>query len=269
MEDFDIKTAATLVQLYDGNPDSLENFLGSANLLKKLYPKDTKQILVEFLKTRLTGKAQFGLAPNITDFETLINDVKERCQERINPDKLIGELKSIRYTDTKCLCKEVETLSTKLKIMYLKQSIPEKVANDMAIKRGVETLIEKVKHAETKIILQAGQYSSILDATEKVLESERIHSSTQVLSFRGNNYNTNRNPSRYTSNTYNHRQQYRGNSNGYRQTPNRYQRNNFSNQSNRQFFGNTNRKNNRVYSAQNTEEYNFLEESQQPTDCQS
>ncbi|XP_061500448.1 uncharacterized protein LOC133391306 [Anopheles gambiae] len=274
MEDFDIKTAATLVQLYDGNADSLENFLGSANLLRKLFPKDTKQILVEFLKTRLTGKAQLGLAPNITDFETLIQDVKSRCQEKINPDKVIAELKSICHTDTKTLCDEVEILCTKLKVMYLKQNIPEQVANDMAVKRGIETLIDKVKLTETRIILQAGQYTSISDATEKALESERMHNSAQqVFAFRKNFSAPNRSfdnrySNQYTRNTYN-RSQNRGNFTSNWQTNNRHQHNNFHNTNNRRFFRNTNRNNNRIYTTQATEQEHFLEENPQHTDYQS
>ena len=274
MEDFDIKTAATLVQLYDGNADSLENFLGSANLLRKLFPKDTKQILVEFLKTRLTGKAQLGLAPNITDFETLIQDVKSRCQEKINPDKVIAELKSICHTDTKTLCDEVEILCTKLKVMYLKQNIPEQVANDMAVKRGIETLIDKVKLTETRIILQAGQYTSISDATEKALESERMHNSAQqVFAFRKNFSAPNRSfdnrySNQYTRNTYN-RSQNRGNFTSNWQTNNRHQHNNFHYTNNRRFFRNTNRNNKRIYTTQATEQEHFLEENPQHTDYQS
>lgn len=288
METFDIKTATALVQIYDGNTENFDNFVDSATLLKELSPKDS-QMLIKFLKTRLTGKARLGLPPNINTFDDLINDLKARCQEKVNPDKIVVQLKSICNRDTKSLCEEVETLCVKLKNSYLQQEIPEKVANEMALKMGINTLIEKVSNPETKILLKARQFSNVSEATEKILENEEYTDPSQILSFhttryRGNrnfrshnrffnkpsqnNYNSyppkaqnQRNYNRYNSgrnNRYNHGNQTRGNFNN-----NNQYRGNFNNNNNRT-------ENNRVYSTQTSNNDNFLEDNQQPpTDCQS
>ena len=103
METFDIQTATALVQIYDGNTDGLENGLDSSNLLKELCPKNP-QTLVKFLKTRLKGKARLGLSSNIDDFDSLINDIRLRFQEKLNPDKInSGQFASVSDASEKVL----------------------------------------------------------------------------------------------------------------------------------------------------------------------
>ena len=265
------------MQIYDGNTDGLENFVDSSNLLKELCPKNP-QMLVKFLKTRLIGKARLGLPPNIDDFDSLINDIRSRCQEKLNPDKIISQLKSIRQTDTKALCDEVELLSTKLKNVYLQLHIPEKVANDMSLKHGINALIEKVHNQETKIVLKAGQFASVSDASEKVLENERNSNGSQILAFNRNYYDNRKFVrNKYPPNTYNRFQPNTNNrwfSNrsplGNNQaTSNRFQNQRYSNNSFRKQFPNTNTR--RVYNTQAAEEEHFLgvpqalEEIIQPT----
>lgn len=57
---FDIKTATSIVQVYDGKPEDLDASVDSANLLKDYVQADDVATAVKFLKARLTGKAELA-----------------------------------------------------------------------------------------------------------------------------------------------------------------------------------------------------------------
>ncbi|XP_049291669.1 putative uncharacterized protein DDB_G0282133 [Anopheles funestus] len=91
--------------------------------------------------------------------------------------------------------------------MYLEQGIPEKVANDMIVKKGIDILKEKIHNAETKTILKAGTFTTIADATQKVMENEDDDTNKHIFNVRtpykpytrNNTYNNNTN---YSYNKY-------------------------------------------------------------------
>lgn len=84
---FDIKTATSIVQVYDGTSENLDAYVDSANLLKDYVAADQVATAVRFFKTRLTGKARLGLAENLNTIDALIDDVKQRCAEQITRKK--------------------------------------------------------------------------------------------------------------------------------------------------------------------------------------
>lgn len=101
---------------------------------------------------------QLGLPNTINTLKELIANVKSRCEEKINPEKVIYQLKRVKNHNTTTLCSEVETLTTKLKGLYLDQNIPENIVNDMIMKIGKSTLIDKLNNPETNILLKVGQF---------------------------------------------------------------------------------------------------------------
>lgn len=292
MAHFDIKTATSLVQIYNGSPENLDIFIDSVNLLKEITPTDQMVMLVKFIKTRITGKARIGLPPEIGKVDEIIENIKSRCEEKTNPEKVINQLKTIQTSQTTKICEEVEILTCKLKGLYLEQKIPEKVANDMAVKVGVDTLVDKINNSETKILLKVGQYSTISAATQKVLENETSSkSSAQILSFQRNNryqrFSSN-NYSRFPNNRFNTRFQanrnfrsnnrFSSNTNTYRNNQNTYTPirniNNNSNlnrnprqsiQNRRQNTQSNNQRERRIFTAETEEEgvNNFLDQSRQ------
>lgn len=203
---FEIKEATALVQTYDGSADGLGAFVDSVNLLAELTPDDQVPTAIKFLKTRLTGKARLGLPEAIKTIDALAQDVKRRCASKITPENITAKLKAVRQKGSaETFCDEVESLTTKLKAVYIQSNIPEPVANNMATKAGVETLVNGTNSQETKIILKAGTFTDIKDAIQKVLDNTNSNA-TQVLSFnaRGNNYHQGQNQ-RYRNNRGNRR----------------------------------------------------------------
>lgn len=177
---FDMKTATSIVQTYDGTADNLDAFIDAANLLKDYVKNEQVATAVRFLRTRLTGKARLGLPENLNTIDAIINDVKARCSEQVSPENILAKLKSTKQKgDANSLCDEVDNLTNKLKSIYVGQGIPDGVAKSMATKAGVDALINGVNNFETKLILKAGNFSNIKEAVQKVQEN---NSSTQTNS---------------------------------------------------------------------------------------
>lgn len=192
---FDIKTATSIVQVYDGTSENLDAYVDSANLLKDYVAADQVATAVRFLKTRLTGKARLGLAENLNTIDALIDDVKQRCAEQITPANIIAKLKTTKQKgDTNNFCDEIDKLTNKLKSIYVGQGIPDGVAKTMATKAGVDALINGTTSYETKIILKAGTFSNINEAVQKVQENAtptaaNQQNSSQIMTYGTHKHN--------------------------------------------------------------------------------
>lgn len=260
-EAFDIKTATAIIQPYDGSAENLNAFIDATNLLKELTGNGQQAMLIKFVKTRLLGKARLGLPTNINTIEQLIADVKSRCEEKTTPENILAKFKQIKITgDLTSFCNEVENLTNKLKGIYLEKLIPENVAQSMATKAGVDTLIEKTSNLETKIILKAGSFGSISEAIQKVNEHSAGSNSAQVLKFTANRqqrpfvrnqdtrYNQSNNYQRNRQQNNNFRNNYQGNFRQNNQNFSPQHRRNFGRQN--QYNTHPNFRNGRVYYAQ-------------------
>lgn len=200
---FDIKQATAIVQPYDGSADNLDSFVDAASLLKEYVSDAQMEIALKFLKTRLNGKARVGLPLRLTTIDELINDVKRRCQDQQTPDNLLAKFKNIKQrTDTNSLCDEVDNLTIKLKSIYIQQGIPDDVAQLMTTRSGVDALMNNV-NSETRIILKAGNFSNIKEATQKVQENAP-QNQQQILTINDRQqkfYGRNRYSNRMNNNT--------------------------------------------------------------------
>lgn len=152
---FDIKTATALVQPYDCSAEGLDAFLDAISLLADLTPAEQVATMMKFLKTRLTGRARLGLPDNIDNINDLKQNVKQRCASKQTPENITAKLKAVKLKGSvESFCEEVDTLTAKLKAVYLQSNIAEGVANNMATKVGIETLVNGANSQETRIILK-------------------------------------------------------------------------------------------------------------------
>lgn len=181
---FDIKTATAVIHHYDGSAENLDAFIDAITLMKELTPATEQNKLIQFIKTRITGKARLGLPTEINTVDALIADVKQRCEEKTSPESILAKFKQLKLqSDVTTFTNEVETLTNKLKKIYLEKRIPDDVANTMATKVGVDTLIDKTTNLKTKIILSAASFSSITEAIQKLNEHGARTDEAQVLKF--------------------------------------------------------------------------------------
>lgn len=183
MAKVDIKTGATLIHVYDGNPTNLDTFLDSVALFADLVDNDNaaasqdvknaaKATALRFIKTRLTEAARQAIPENAT-LDQLIDALKANCSPKTTADNVLAKLKSTRQsTSAEAFCTEVEKLTQELKTIYIRNRIPADVATQMATKSGVDALIAGTKNSETKTILRAGMFTKINDAIQKLHEND-------------------------------------------------------------------------------------------------
>lgn len=215
MPKVDIKLGTALVQAYDGAPENLNTFLDAVDLFKdnvdgefiqatpdqKAAADDT---VYKFIKTRLTGTARQAItgAQNLTE---IIAKLKTQCSVKSSSDNLMAKLKNLKQKDSiDNFCDQVEQLTLRLATTYIQEAIPADKATQMATKAGVQSLINGVSNSDTKIILRAGTFTSISDATQKIHEcnndTKTNTSHAQVFMTRGNYTQRSRGRGRYTGN---------------------------------------------------------------------
>ncbi|XP_062541140.1 uncharacterized protein LOC134209173 [Armigeres subalbatus] len=115
----------TLVQPYDGSAEGLDAFLDATNLLEEITANNMVPRAIKFLKTRLTGKARLGLPENLNTIDELAQNVKQRCANKITPDNVVAKLRAVKQKGSvENFCDEVDTLTNKLKAVYIEQGIP-------------------------------------------------------------------------------------------------------------------------------------------------
>lgn len=262
---FDIKTATAVISHYDGSAENLDAFIDATNLMKGLTPASQHASLIQFIKTRLTGKARLGLPAVLATVDDLIADVKKRCEEKISPDSITAKLKQLKPSnDITAITTEVEKLTDKLKSIYIGKQIPQAVAESMATKAGIDALIDKTTNLEVKIMLSAATFTSVAEAIQKINEHSARTNTAQVLKYSTNNQQRpfvkrqNQQNTQYTPNLQRNRQQYINPQNqNYRNRQNHYgnhnqnwrgRNNQFPNQYNQ--YNNSNSRNRRIYVAQ-------------------
>jgi hypothetical protein len=217
---FDLKTATSLVQNYDGSPKGLDSFIDSVNLLNELTNPANIATAIKFIKTRVSGKARLAFPTNATTIAQITTAIKEACEYIESPELVLSKLKALKNKgDQQKFCDEVEALTQKLASVYVTQKIPTDVANKMATKSGVEVLIKGVSNTELKTILKARDFETIQKAVQKINEVN-AEPSTQILYVQ---HHRRRGRQNYGSNSQNNYNRNYGNNNrgfGYNNRPN-------------------------------------------------
>lgn len=96
----------------------------------------------------------------------------------------------------------------------MEQKVPENVANTMATRAGLESLISGISSHETKIILKAGNFTNIKDAIQKVNENNETQNAQVLFTNSTNQYNKQFNqPVRHNSRFGSYNNYQRGNLN--------------------------------------------------------
>lgn len=252
MAKVDIKLGTTLVQMYNGAPENLDAFIDAVNLFHDTVENEfaastdvqqaaARVTVVRFVKSRLTGVARQVIA-EANDLQEILDAVKQHCESKITSDNIIAKLKTLRQKESaESFCSDIEKLTAQLRTVYVREQIPLNRANTMATKKGVEALIDGVRNNDTKIILKAGTFTKISDATQKLLENDKPVSNTnnaQMFTVRSA-YSQNR------GRNFNHgRENGRGNFQNHRGSHNFSQRNRGSHS---HFRGNFHNRGNRSY----------------------
>lgn len=224
MAKVDIKLGTALVQPYDGAPDKLNAFLDAVSLFKDSVDTEfeaatpaqktaANATVLKFIKTRLTGTAR-QVINGAETLEEILQKLKTQCASKQNSDSVRAKLKALKQKgQISDFCDQVEQLTLQLASTYMEETIPANKANEMATKVGVETLISGVKNNDMKIILKAGTFTKINEATQKAQQydtgDEKPSSShVQIFAARGKHNMQNRGRGKYTGGRGNYYNKY-------------------------------------------------------------
>lgn len=233
MAEFDDELALKLVGCYDGNPSRLEQFIRQVKYLDGRTSDTHKATLKSFVETRLSGKAA-NVAVGAENLQAIITKLQTHCRSGVTSKVIRARLAATRQKDTSIsFTKEVDELAAQLEAAYIEEGVNPEKAAELTMDTAVTTLTNGAKNAQVRLIMKAGNFKTLSEATERVLKEDTgSNEVAQILGIRGvRRYNYNNRNNRGRGRTYNN---YRGNgrrsNNNYRNN-NRGQRNNYGNSS--------------------------------------
>lgn len=235
-----IKTLPLLIPQFNGEGNKLNSTIAALNACKTLITEDNRAVALQVILSRLEGKARSAVGDNPANVDEIIRKLNEKCKVTIAPETIVAKLNATKQNgEISKFTEQIEKLTLDLERAYISEDVPVATASRMAVKAGVKALASGVKSSETRLLLKAGQFSTLSSAVEKVTENESPNNnSCSVLTYRTQNNRYNSNNSRFANN-YNRN---RGNGNHqnrqtnygrFERTPQRsYQNSNFYNRRN-------------------------------------
>lgn len=183
-----INFVSKTVPEYDGNPSNLQGFIDALNLVKA-NKGEHELSAVEVVKSKLKAPAR-----NFITNETTLQSIVDKLQASIKPESpklIISKLNNLKQFNKNPneYVKEIENLSTALKTAYITQGM----SIDLAETYATENVLKSIKATSTderlKIILEAGEFNSISEVTQKFLsvKSENNQPNVQINYFQRNN----------------------------------------------------------------------------------
>lgn len=268
---FDIKTATALLPHYTGKEDETESFIEAVDLLYEITAEDDRDLMVKFIKTRISGKARLALPENIDSVDAIKDKLRQKFLLKISSDAILAQLRSTHQGNKKLseYIAQVESLASQLTRAFIAENVASgEAAEKLAEKFAKQSFIDNVANQETSIILKASNLTKLSDLAAKAISIDKpakaniLHYKNNSQKQQYNNWHPN-NQKKPNSNWHSNNQNKPNfnNNNGYNHqnfTP-RYNDgtqsyNNFPNKFNQQPFNRNNFGNTRYQ--QNTNRYN-------------
>lgn len=203
-----IKLAASIVKPFSGNPQNLDTFLNSVNLLENLTDNTNQNLLIPFIKTRLEDRALDYVPANPASVIEITNALKASIKR--NPSSLIEskldslKLKSLANLDEFVQC--ADKLAHELRSTMITEGCTPTKADEM-VKSKVTKLCRDSAITDTiKTIMACGSFNTYMDVLTKFSsEMSNVPRSSQILQYhtfnkRGQHTSNN---TRYPHNTFN------------------------------------------------------------------
>lgn len=184
-----LKLASSIIKPYSGDPNNLASFLNSVDLINSLSTAVCTPFLIQFIKTRLEGKALEAIPSNANTVEEIKNALKKNIKP--DPSEVIeSKLLALRL-DRKPLqdfTSEAEGLAERLKRSLVMEGVSDSKATDMVIKKMTETCRKSARSDLIKSVLASSKFESPQEVLSKfVLEIAEAKKDTQVLAYRTHN----------------------------------------------------------------------------------
>lgn len=245
-----INLATKLLPEFDGKAENLTKFINALDILDSI-KENNESIAISLIKTKLNQTASRLLTNEATIGaikSTLTANVKHESSQSIAV-KLLS-IKQQNKTDGD-FAKEIESLAQQLEIAYISDGMSSALAKNYSAQSAAKAIRTNARSDEVKMLMRAGQFSTVSDAVTKFIELGAESSGTLQVNYINNSYrgnNSNRRNNSFRGNT-----SYRGNRNyrNYNQSNRGRNHSNYNNYNNGNGNPNRNNNNNNNYRGRN------------------
>lgn len=231
-----IRAASQMInRSYSGDPLSRASFVNSVKLLKSVTAANLNAVLLEFVISKLEGKALECIPPNPENVDAII----AALERDIQPDSskvITGRLLALKSDRAKIMefTEQAEKLADALQRSLIVEGIPQAKAREMSIEKTVEVCRGVARSDLAKSILAATKFDSPKEVIAKyVVESSTEEKEKQILAFKANRKQNGRNNGYHV-----------GGKNQYHNGNGRGRRNRYGNRNNGGNYNNNNNGNN-------------------------
>lgn len=182
-----IRAASQMInRSYAGDPLALATFVNSVRLLKAVTAANLNDVLLEFVKTRLEGKALECIPPNPAN----VDEVIAALEQGIHPDNskvVAGRLLALRADKSKLaeFTEQAEKLADALRRSLIIEGISQAKASEMCIEKTVEVCRNAARSDLVKSVLASSKFESPKEVVAKyIVESSTEEKEKQVLAYR-------------------------------------------------------------------------------------
>lgn len=128
-----------IVKGYTGDPLGLRAFVNSLKLLKTRAGEAHKALLVEFVMTKLEGKALEQVREEVTEIDEIIKGLREGIKPE-SSDIIASKMLALRLNRSAIpeFTKQAEELAEAMSRALIAEQIPREKANEVTIKKTIE-----------------------------------------------------------------------------------------------------------------------------------
>lgn len=179
-----------VIEPYDGKPEKLRSFLDQIEIIKGSVTEDNNNTMVAYVKAKLSG-----LARDYAQNATTLNDIQEALQKHIQTndakyfEKRLKNLK--QQKDSGKYAEEIEDLANSLRRAHILDGLTVAQAEKLATNTLVESVAINASNNTTKLAMQVGNFASVKDVLEKVVNQPKESNENTVMFMRTNSRNNN------------------------------------------------------------------------------
>lgn len=211
-----VKIIPQLIVPFNGDGEKLNSTIAALNACKVLITNENRAVAIQVILSRLEGKARAAVGDNPQDIDEIIRKLTEKCKITIAPETVMAKLNTTKQVgELTKFTEQIEKLTLELERAYLNEQVPVDTATRMSVKAGVKALASGIRSEESKLLIKAGQFTSLSSAIEKITENEPTPTNN-ILHFRSNNSGYRGNYYGYRGNIQNSRGRQRGNDRSFR-----------------------------------------------------
>lgn len=177
--------AQTIQRNYGGDPLGVTAFINSVQLLKTMAGNTHQQLLLDFIQTRLEGKALECIPQKPESVDKII----EALKKKIRPDSskvITGKMMALKSdrNNLQNFSKQAEELAEALKRSLIFEGISEDKSQEMVVEKMVEMCRQSARSDLVKSVLASTSFTDPKEVVSKfIVESSTDAGEKSVMSF--------------------------------------------------------------------------------------